>query len=261
MIATAVRGKARPPCAEPCGPCNGCCDCESPAELQQRRLMRAAWLLTLATIAWNTVEALVATINGLIAGSIALVGFGLDSIVEVSSALVIAWRLSRSDEDEATRERSEQRAVRLIALSFFAIAAYVSYDAGSRLLGLGERPEHSTIGLVLVAVSLVVMPGLAWAKRRVAAGLDSVSLQADACETQLCTYLSAVVLSGLVSNALFGWWWMDPLAGLFVAGLAIHEGRKAWLCGELCADDGCGITESIVLQCQRLCCPTCPAAI
>ena len=176
-------------------------------------LRRWAWRLTVLTIGWNALEAVVAIFSGLEAGSIALVGFGLDSVVEVSSALVIVWRLSREGTDREANERAERRAVRLIAVSFFAIAAYVTVDAILKLIGVDDHPEHSAIGLAITALSLVVMPTLAWAKRRVAAGLDSVALKADAAETQLCTYLSAVVLVGLGANALAGWWWMDPLAG------------------------------------------------
>jgi divalent metal cation (Fe/Co/Zn/Cd) transporter len=186
--------------------------------------------LTLVTVVWNSLEALVAIGSGLLAGSIALMGFGLDSVVEVSSALVIVWRLTRG-----ASELAERRAVRLIALSFFAIALYVAVDAVLKLLGTSAEPERSDVGLAITALSLVVMPVIAWGKRRVAAGLGSVALQADAAETQLCTYLSAVVLVGLAANALAGWWWMDPLAGLVVAGLAVHEGRKAWTSGDLCA--------------------------
>ena len=197
-------------------------------------LRRWAWCLTALTIGWNSLEAIIAIMSGLLAGSIALVGFGLDSVVEVSSAVVIAWRLSRQGTDHAANERAERRAVRLIALTFFGIAAYVTYDAVTKLLGIGEKPEHSMVGLALVALSVVVMPTLAWAKRRVAAGLNSPALKADAAETQLCTYLSAVVLVGLGANSLFGWWWMDPLAGLGVAALALKEGREAWASGDLC---------------------------
>jgi divalent metal cation (Fe/Co/Zn/Cd) transporter len=199
-------------------------------------LRRRAWALTTITIIWNCLEAVVAIAGGLSAGSIALVGFGLDSVVEVSSAFVIVWRLSRqSATDHAANERAERRAVRLIALSFFAIALYVVGDALTKLIGIGEEPERSVLGLALVALSLVVMPILAWAKRRVATALGSVALTADAAETQLCTYLSGVVLVGLAANALLGWWWMDPIAGLVVAGLAIKEGRAAWTSGDLCA--------------------------
>lgn len=213
----------------------GCaCDTSAVAGAGDPRLRRWAWWLTAATIGWNSLEAIIAILSGLLAGSIALVGFGLDSVVEVSSALVIAWRLARHGEDRAANERAERRAVRTIALTFFAIAAYVTYDSISKLLGMGEHPEHSTVGLILVALSLIVMPALALAKRWVAAGLGSVALKADAAETQLCTYLSGVVLLGLGANSLFGWWWMDPIAGLLVAGLAIREGREAWASGELC---------------------------
>jgi divalent metal cation (Fe/Co/Zn/Cd) transporter len=212
------------------------CACESPemAHTHQSGLRRWAWWLTALTIGWNSLEAVIAVLGGLQAGSIALVGFGLDSVVEVSSAVVIAWRLSRQSDDHATNERAERRAVRLIAISFVAIAAYVTYDAITKLLGIGAHPKHSTVGLVLVTLSLVVMPALAMGKRRVASGLGSVALKADAAETQLCTYLSAVVLIGLAANSLLGWWWMDPLAGLVVAAIALREGRAAWTSGDLC---------------------------
>lgn len=217
------------------------CSCEPPAPSHSGspddflRLRRWAWWLTALTIGWNSLEAVIAIVSGVIAGSIALVGFGLDSIVEVSSALVIVWRLARHGEDHAANERAERRAVRLIALSFLAMAVYVVVDAITKLVGIGEEPRGSTVGLVITALSLVVMPTIAWAKRRVASGLGSVALKADAAETQLCTYLSAVVLIGLAANGLFGWWWMDPIAGLVVAGLAVKEGREAWSSGELCA--------------------------
>ena len=213
--------------------CDDDCACCEPATAYPQ-LRKLAWGLTAVTITWNSLEAVIAIGSGLVAGSIALVGFGLDSVVEVSSAFVIVWFLARQSTDHLANERTERRAVRLIALSFFAIAAYVTYDACTKLLGIGERPEHSTVGLVLVALSVVVMPALAWAKRRVAAGIGSVALKADAAETQLCTYLSAVVLIGLAANSLFGWWWMDPIAGLGVAALAVREGREAWVSGDLC---------------------------
>jgi divalent metal cation (Fe/Co/Zn/Cd) transporter len=222
-------------------PTSGCideCACRQPptalATPTDAHLRRWAWALTALTIGWNSLEAAIAIVSGWLAGSIALVGFGLDSVVEVSSAAVIVWRLSRHSADHAANERAEKRAVRLIALSFLAIAVYVTYDSVTKLLGIGEKPEHSAVGLALVALSLIVMPSLAWAKRKVAAGLSSVALKADAAETQLCTYLSAVVLLGLVANSLLGWWWMDPVAGLLVAGLALKEGRDAWQNGDLC---------------------------
>ncbi|MGE3270537.1 MAG: cation diffusion facilitator family transporter [Chloroflexota bacterium] len=192
-------------------------------------LRRWAWRLTWLTIGWNCLEAIVAIGSGLQAGSIALVGFGLDSVVEVSSALVIAWRLTRG-----ASEAAEKRAVRLIALSFFAIAVYVTVDAALKLAGVDAPPNESMLGVAITALSLIVMPALAWGKRRVARGLNSVALKADAAETQLCTYLSAVVLIGLGANALADWWWMDPVAGLVVAVLAVKEGRDAWASGDLC---------------------------
>lgn len=219
--------------------CDDGCGCESPAlRTSDLRLRRWAWWLTGLTIGWNSLEAIVAIVSGLITGSIALVGFGLDSVVEVGSALVIVWRLAHRSTDPGADERIERRAVRLIALTFFAIAVYVVYDSVTKLLGIGEEPLSSPLGLAITALSLVVMPTIAWAKRRVAAGLGSVALKADAAETQLCTYLSAVVLVGLAANSLFGWWWMDPVAGLVVAALAIREGWGAWSSGELCECGG-----------------------
>lgn len=158
------------------------------ADVSDPRARRWAWWLTAGTIAWNVVEGIVAIAGGVVAGSIALVGFGLDSFMEVSSALVIAWRLSRHGEDEAANERAEMRAVRLIAAIFFAIAVYVAYDSMTKLLGIGREPERSPVGLAITALSLIVMPSLAWGKRRVARTLGSVALKADSAQTQLCCY-------------------------------------------------------------------------
>jgi divalent metal cation (Fe/Co/Zn/Cd) transporter len=205
------------------------------APANERKLRRWAWVLTALTIGWNSLEAVIAIVSGVIAGSIALVGFGLDSVVEVSSALIITWRLLQQTTDHHANERAERRAVRLIAISFIGIALYVTYDAAIQLVGLGEAPQRSPVGLALVTLSVIVMPTLAWAKRRVAADLGSVALRADAAQTNLCTYLSAVVLLGLAANALAGWWWMDPVAGLAVAALAVREGIEAWRSGDLCA--------------------------
>jgi divalent metal cation (Fe/Co/Zn/Cd) transporter len=174
------------------------------APANERYLRGWAWVLSALTIGWNSLEAVIAIMSGVIAGSIALVGFGLDSVVEVSSALIITWRLLQQTADHHANERAERRAVRLIAISFIGIALYVTYDAVMQLLGIGEAPQRSPVGLVVVAFSVVVMPTLAWAKRRVAADLGSVALQADAAQTNLCTYLSAVVLAGLAANALVG---------------------------------------------------------
>lgn len=193
-----------------------------------------AWRLTALTIGWNSAEAIVAIASGLLASSVALVGFGLESVIEVSSALVIVWRLLHRSIDHATDQQTERRAVRLIALSFLALGSYIVYDAVTTLFGLGEEPERSIPGLVLLALSLVVMPALAWGKRRVASAMQSVALKADSAQTQLCTYVSAVTLIGIGANAFFGWWWMDPIAGLVVAAIAMKEGWEAWRSGDLC---------------------------
>jgi divalent metal cation (Fe/Co/Zn/Cd) transporter len=198
------------------------------------RLRRWAWWLTALTIGWNAIEAIVAIASGVIASSIALVGFGLESVIEVSSALVIVWLLARQGADHTANERAERIAVRLIAVSFVLLAAYIAYDALGKLLGFGAEPTESIAGLILVSLSVVVMPTLAWGKRRVATAMGSVALKADSAQTQLCTYVSAVVLLGLGANALFGWWWMDPVAGLVVAAIALREGWQAWRSGDLC---------------------------
>lgn len=181
---------------------------------------RARWL-AYATIAWNAVEAVVAIAAGAVAGSIALIGFGFDSSIETFSAAVVVWRLRGVGPDR------EQRALRLIAVTFFVLAAYVTaqsvYDIAAR-----QAPDPSLVGIVLTAVSLVVMPALAVAKRRVGERMGSRTVLADAAETFLCAYLSAVVLAGLALNAAFGLWWADPVAALFVAYLAVREGREAW---------------------------------
>jgi divalent metal cation (Fe/Co/Zn/Cd) transporter len=248
-------------CVAECEPCTECCECEASATNElatAARLRRWAWWLTALTIGWNSIEALVSVVSGWLAGSIALVGFGLDSIVEVTSALVIVWRLSQQSDDDDANEQAEQVAVRLIALSFLAIAAYVTFDAVRKLAGIGEPPEQSVAGLAIVTLSLVVMPVLVWAKRRVAAGLGSVALKADAGETQVCIYLSAIVLMGLAANGLFGWWWMDPIAGLAVAALAAREGYITWVSGDLCQDDARGVGPVGRFLCAQLCCPACP---
>lgn len=195
-----------------------------PTERLRRRVVVLAWM----TIAWNVVEAVVAIGAGLEAGSLALVGFGLDSTIEVASAAVILWQFAGAD------EQRERQALRLIALSFFALAAYVSVQAGYDLSTTSE-PDASVVGIVLAALSLVVMPLLATAKRRTGRRLGSVTVAADSQQTWLCTYLSAVLLVGLVLNAALGWWWADPLAGLVIAALALREGREAWS-GDTCCD-------------------------
>jgi cation diffusion facilitator family transporter len=233
-VALVESGPAAPTGGDGCACEDGCACGVTAPPIADPHARRWAWWLTAATITWNSLEAVIAIVGGILAGSIALVSFGLDSVVEVTSAVVIVWRLSQRTTNHVAQERAERRAARLIALSFFGIAAYVTVEAASTLFGLRDEPQRSPLGLGITALSLVVMPMLAWAKRRVAVRLNSVALKADAAETQLCTYLSAVVLLGLAANALVGWWWMDPIAGLVVAARAVREGHTAWTSGELC---------------------------
>jgi divalent metal cation (Fe/Co/Zn/Cd) transporter len=192
----------------------------------ERRAVRLAW----ATIGWNLVEAVVAIVAGTAANSIALVGFGLDSTVELMSAMVIVWQF------RGLAEERERRALKLIAVSFFGLAAYVAIQAIIDLVGK-SKPESSPVGIGLAIASLVVMPLLARAKRRTGNAMGSVTVVADSNQTKLCAYLSAILLGGLALNATVGWWWADPIAALAIAALAVNEGREAWR-GEIC-DDCC----------------------
>jgi len=210
----------------------------SPRQVLTRRIR----LLVAATISYNVIEAAVALTAGAQASSTALIGFGLDSVIEVSSAAAVAWQFSKPDHE--TREKA---ALRVIALSFFALAAYVTVDSVRALFGYSE-PRPSIVGIVLAAVSLVVMPLLSWAQRRTGRELGSRSAVADSKQTLLCTYLSAVLLVGLGLNSLFGWSWADPIAGLVIAAVAIREGREAWEGRNCCgptplADTTCGSTQ------------------
>ena len=185
-------------------------------------LTRRVRLLVAATITYNVVEAAIALAEGTRVSSAALIGFGLDSVVEISSAAAVAWQFSARDPQ--TREKT---ALRLIAFSFFALAAYVSVDAVLSLAGL-RNPQPSPIGIALAVASLVVMPVLSLAQRRTGRELGSASAVADAKQTLLCTYLSAVLLGGLMLNGIFGWSWADPVAALGIAALAVREGLNAW---------------------------------
>ena len=191
------------------------------------RLGRRAQMLAGMSVAYNAIEAIIAIAAGAAASSIALVGFGLDSIVEMSSALIILWQFRHP-----MPQVRERRALRLIALSFFALATYVAIES-LRALFDGHAAATSTVGIAVATVSLVVMPGLSWAQRRTGRALGSTTVVADSKKTLLCTYLSAVLLVGLLLNAWLGWWWADPVVGLVVAGLAVREGRDAWR-GEGC---------------------------
>jgi len=188
---------------------------------------RIRWVVG-ATIAYNVVEAVIALGAGTVASSSALIAFGLDSIVEVLSAAAVAWQFSAKDPE--TREKT---ALRVIAFSFFALAAYVLVDTALSLFG-GVEAEHSVVGIVLAAVSLVIMPLLSWFERRTGRELGSASAIADSKQTLLCAYLSAALLVGLLLNSLLGWAWADSVAALVIAGWAIKEGIEAWK-GEACA--------------------------
>lgn len=204
----------------------------------ERRVRR----LVAATITYNVVEAVVAITAGIGASSAALIGFGLDSTIEVASATAVAWQFTGPN--VVARERT---ALRVIAISFFVLAGYVTFEATTSLFGATEA-EHSTAGLVLAALSLVIMPVLSWAQRRAGRELGSLSAVADSKQTLLCTYLSAVLLAGLALNSLFGWSWADPIAALVIAGLAVREGREAWR-GETCCD-----TPLTATACDDDCC-------
>ena len=186
------------------------------------------------TVAWNLVEAAVALASGAVAGSVALIGFGLDSLIEVSSGGILLWRL-HSDHDERRRAAVERRALQLVGISFLALAAYV---AGESMVSLVKRegPERSLVGIALAIASLITMPVLARSKRKVALTLESPALQADSRQTDICAYLSAILLLGLLLNAAFGWWWADPAAGLIMAPIIAYEGIQA-LRGKTCCDD------------------------
>jgi len=200
-----------------------------PDEVVRRaRLRRWAWLLTALTIAWNCVEGAATIAAGVLAGSIALVGFGLDSVVEICSALVIVWFLLQETQSREVNLWAEGRAVRLVALAFFAVAGYVAYQAAASLAGVGAEPDTSPFGIGFLAFSVVANPSLAWAKFSVATRLRSAALRADAAQTRICALLAGAVLIGLVANEATGWWWMDSAAGLAVAALALKEGVDAW---------------------------------
>jgi divalent metal cation (Fe/Co/Zn/Cd) transporter len=199
----------------------------APSPGRRAVLSRRIRLFAAATITYNVIEAIVALWAGGIADSSALIGFGLDSVIEVASALALSWQFSIKDP-----ERRENLTLRIIAISFFALAAFVAVDAVRALVG-GEEAQHSTPGIVIAALSLAIMPLLSWAQRRAGRELGSRTAVADSKQTLLCTYLSAVLLVGLVLNSTLGWWWADAGAALVIAGIAIREGINAWR-GEAC---------------------------
>lgn len=214
---------------------------------ERRQLLgrRIRWFVA-TTISYNVIEAAVALTEGARVSSTALIGFGLDSVIEVSSAAAVAWQFAGRDP-----EAREKTALRIIALSFFGLAAYVTVDAVRSLLGVGEA-RHSTIGIVLAAMSLAIMPILSWVQRRAGRELGSLSAVADSKQTLLCTYLSAVLLVGLVLNSLLGWSWADPVAALVIAGIAVREGVHAWNGDACCAPPPPGSAAKSASSCE--CC-------
>ena len=207
------------------------------AASDRSQLVQRGRALEYFTVGYNTLEGLVSIIAGLIAGSVSLVGFGLDSFVEVTSGTALLWRLHH-DWNEARREAIERITLRIVGLCFIALAVYIAFDSGLTL-ARHEKPERSIPGIAVAAVSVVVMPLLARAKRRVAEGIDSAAMRADSRQTDFCTYLSAILLGGLLMNALLGWWWADPVAGVAMVPIIAKEGVDAIRgksCGSVDAD-------------------------
>ena len=199
---------------------------------RQDLVRRGQWL-EYFTIIYNSLEGLISIVAGYIAGSVALIGFGLDSLIEVTSGAALLWRFHH-DQNPARRERVERAALRIVGGCFVALALYILYESGSTLIQR-ESPERSLPGIIVAAVSVVVMPILARAKRRVAAGIGSGAMQADSRQTDFCTYLSAILLAGLLLNAAAGWWWADPVAGLAMVPIVAKEGIRG-LRGKACCD-------------------------
>jgi divalent metal cation (Fe/Co/Zn/Cd) transporter len=195
-----------------------------PLDRRQVLHRRALWL-EYVTVGWNVVEGVVAIGAGLLAGSVALVGFGVDSSVEVISALGLLWRLRKAGPDATVQEESaaERRALYVVAATFFLLAAYIAVEAGSSLIGR-EAPERSTVGLVLSVLSLVIMPALAYMKQRTGRQMGSRALVADAAETWVCSYLSLALLAGVGLHVLFGWWWADPVGALAMLPVILWQG-------------------------------------
>jgi divalent metal cation (Fe/Co/Zn/Cd) transporter len=201
---------------------------------REAAVRRGQWLSWL-TLGYNSLEGILAIGAGVLAGSIALVGFGFDSVIEVSASVAALWRLN-ADVDPIERERAERLTLRIVGVLFLALGIYVTWDAASALVKR-EGPDESKLGIVLAAASLIVMPLLARAKRRVALRLRSRALRSEAQQTQLCTYLSAILLGGLTLNAVFGWWWADPAAALIMVPIIGKEGVEALSGHDSCCDD------------------------
>jgi len=200
--------------------------------VERERLVRYAKLLAWSGLVWMTAEGVIAVVAGISAGSIALIGFGIDSAIEGTASVVIIWRFWGS---RALSETAERRAQKLVAVQFFILAPYVAVES-VRALVTGHEAETSWLGIGLTIVSAALMPAFGIAKRRVGAQLGSAATAAEGTQNMLCAYLSLAVLAGLLGTALVGWWWLDPLAGLFIAYVAVREGREAWR-GEECGCD------------------------
>jgi divalent metal cation (Fe/Co/Zn/Cd) transporter len=205
-------------------------------ELPREQLVRRGIWLSYATIGYNSFEAIASLVAGILAGSVALIGFGIDSVIEVTASGAAQWRL-RSDLDLLRRVRAERLSLRLIGACFLALAAYVAVDSG-KALWLKERPDRTIVGVVILALSAVVMPVLARAKRQVADKMKSGALRAEAKQTSFCAYLSVIALAGVALNAAFGWWWADPVAALAMVPIIVSEGI-AGLRANADADDCC----------------------
>ena len=224
----------------------------SPGPARRAVLSRRIRWFAAGTISYNLIEAVVALWAGGTADSSALLGFGLDSIIEVASALALSWQFSTKDP-----ERREHLTLRIIAVSFFALAAFVSAEAIRSLLGAGEA-QHSTPGIVIAALSLVIMPVLSWLQRRAGRELGSRTAVADSKQTLLCTYLSAVLLAGLVLNSTLGWWWADAGAALVIAAIALREGINAWR-GDICCTVPHTAADTLPTATEPACCDGCGA--
>jgi divalent metal cation (Fe/Co/Zn/Cd) transporter len=214
------------------------------ADAECLRLAARVRLLSWASLAYMTVEGAVAIIAGVMAGSIALVGFGLDSAIEGFASAIIVWRFTGH---RVFSDAAEKRAQRLVALQFFVLAPYVGFESVQALI-TGERPGASLLGIALAASSLVVMPYLGIAKDRLADRLGSAATKGEGRQNMLCAYLAAALLAGLLGNLLFGAWWLDPLVGVLIAGLAIKEGREAW------RGEGCCVPAAVPVDAAGGCC-------
>lgn len=215
------------------------------------RWVRVGWWCTAVSLVWNVAEGVIAVWAGEVADSVALVGFGINSFIETASAGVIAWRLWTARE-AATSAESERTAMRWMSVLLWVLAAYIAVESLRRLAGWGPESKESVVGLVLTAVSLVVMPGLYLAKRRVAKELSSAAVRADGVQTLACWWLSLATFAGLALNAALGWAWADPVAGLLLVPFIVKEARSAWrgeACG--CAADACATTRNAVYDNDR----------